>query len=74
MLKSIEINKFKSFNNKETIKFSNKMICIIGNNGCGKSSLLEAILIGLGDYNFIKNNYQKYISKICEDNENNKVH
>lgn len=45
----IYLNNFKLFENK-TINFSGKFSLIIGDNGVGKTSILEALSIGLGGF------------------------
>ena len=47
-LKSININGFKSFYEKTTVDFSNKVNVIVGPNGSGKSNVVDAISWVLG--------------------------
>ncbi len=49
MLKSIELNGFKSFAKKETLLFDNKITAIVGPNGSGKSNAAEAFRFVLGE-------------------------
>jgi GTPase SAR1 family protein len=39
----IEINSNKLCNERQTINFTNKVLTLVGENGCGKSSILEAV-------------------------------
>lgn len=48
-LRQVTINNFKGIEN-ETLNFSNTFNLIIGDNGIGKTSILEAISIGLGGF------------------------
>ena len=47
-LKQIKLAGFKSFVDPTTIKFNNKLIAIVGPNGCGKSNVAEAVKWVLG--------------------------
>ena len=47
-LKSLNINGFKSFYEKTTVDFSNKVNVIVGPNGSGKSNVVDAISWVLG--------------------------
>ena len=47
-LKSLDINGFKSFYEKTSVDFSNKVNVIVGPNGSGKSNITDAILFILG--------------------------
>ena len=47
-LKSLDINGFKSFYEKTTVDFSNKVNVIVGPNGSGKSNVVDAISWVLG--------------------------
>ena len=47
-LKSLDINGFKSFYEKTSIDFSNKVNVIVGPNGSGKSNVVDAISWVLG--------------------------
>ena len=49
-LTSITINNLFSYNGKQEIPFS-PITCIIGSNGFGKTSILNAIKLGLGHHN-----------------------
>jgi len=42
-LKKLEINGFKSFDQKTSIAFPPGISAIVGPNGCGKSNLIDAI-------------------------------
>lgn len=48
-LKSIQIKNFKGFKEKSFV-FSKRFALIIGDNGTGKTSVLEALSVGLGGY------------------------
>ena len=48
-LTSIIIDNLFSYNGKQVIPFSS-ITCIIGSNGFGKTSILNAIKLGLGHY------------------------
>ncbi|MGI0079549.1 MAG: AAA family ATPase [Nitrososphaerales archaeon] len=41
---SIEINEFKAFTNQQRVPIKGKTTFIFGNNGLGKSSIVEAIV------------------------------
>lgn len=65
-IKSIKIRNYKSINNltitlenNEISKFNSSCLCIIGENGVGKSSILEAIALTLSS----TNDRTKYIKK-----------
>ncbi|MDD5418063.1 MAG: AAA family ATPase, partial [Candidatus Nanoarchaeia archaeon] len=47
-IKEIGIKGFKSFNKKTVIKFPNKLCCVVGANGSGKSNILDALCFVLG--------------------------
>ena len=47
-LKSLDINGFKSFYEKTSVDFSNKVNVIVGPNGSGKSNVVDAISWVLG--------------------------
>lgn len=49
MLKSLEINGFKSFANKSTLEFKAPISAIVGPNGSGKSNAAEAFRFVLGE-------------------------
>ena len=42
VLKKIQVNNFRNLSN-DIVEFSNKINCIFGENGNGKTNLLEAI-------------------------------
>lgn len=48
----IQINHFRCFDNT-TIKFNPQFTLLVGNNGAGKSAILDALSVGLGSF-FIK--------------------
>lgn len=47
-LKEVTVNSFKSFGGVTSIRFNDKLNCIVGKNGCGKSALIDAICCSLG--------------------------
>lgn len=49
LLKSIEINGFKSFAKKSELQFNSKVSAIVGPNGSGKSNVAEAFRFVLGE-------------------------
>jgi chromosome segregation ATPase len=49
MLKSIEVQGFKSFAKKSELEFSAPISCIVGPNGSGKSNVTEALRFVLGE-------------------------
>ncbi|NCS98577.1 AAA family ATPase [Candidatus Parcubacteria bacterium] len=51
-LKELEINGFKSFANKSSLKFDSPISAIVGPNGSGKSNIAEAFRFVLGEQSF----------------------
>ena len=47
-LERISIFHFKSYTQQQEFHFSDKLNCIVGRNGCGKSALVDAICCTLG--------------------------
>lgn len=76
MIRKISIEGFKSFDKKVCIRFKKGMTCLIGENGCGKSTFFESIVLALGEKkNSIRGcNISDFLSKIYNKNgENEKV-
>ncbi|MDC6465590.1 AAA family ATPase [Pelagibacteraceae bacterium] len=48
-IKKLELNGFKSFNDKTSISIENGLTGIVGPNGCGKSNIVEAIRWCMGE-------------------------
>ena len=51
-LKELEVNGFKSFANKSSLKFDAPISAIVGPNGSGKSNIAEAFRFVLGEQSF----------------------
>ena len=49
-IQQIEILNFKGFGKKTTVSFATNMTVVIGNNTAGKTTLLQAVQIGLGAF------------------------
>jgi chromosome segregation protein len=49
MLKSLELNGFKSFGKKSTVDFTTPVTAVVGPNGSGKSNIVESIRFVLGE-------------------------
>lgn len=49
LLKSIELNAFKSFGRKSTLTFDAPITAVVGPNGSGKSNIVESIRFVLGE-------------------------
>ena len=47
-LERVSVFHFKSYTQKQEFHFSDKLNCIVGRNGCGKSALIDAICCALG--------------------------
>lgn len=68
-LEKLQLNNFRNLSN-DVIDFSNNINCIFGNNGNGKTNLLEAIYYLVNRKSFRKNtNYQQIINVECENPE-----
>ncbi len=48
-LKKIEVNGFKSFADRQTVVFDERVTAVIGPNGCGKSNIVDAVRWCLGE-------------------------
>jgi len=48
-LKKIEVNGFKSFADRQTVVFDERVTGVIGPNGCGKSNIVDAVRWCLGE-------------------------
>lgn len=71
-LSSITLHHFKSFGNTTNISFNHPFTCITGKNGCGKSSIIDALCCCLGceKKNVRISNYKEVIThldnQICD--------
>jgi DNA replication and repair protein RecF len=65
-LKKLQLTNFRNLNN-DVAEFSNGINCIFGNNGNGKTNILEAIFFLANKKSFRKNtSFQQIISVECE--------
>lgn len=62
MLKSLKLVNFRSFENID-IKFENRFTVLVGENGCGKTSILEAISIAISGFLNFFDKDSKYASR-----------